>query len=298
MSHLLAICHCVSAFHPGAGVSVSHLDLPVQREKGSDLPMMQGSGFKGALRAVARGVLEKDVLNQVFGPEPEAAHEHAGAARFTDLRLLLFPVKSLKGIFTWISSPAVLARFQRELSFFGFKGLKDFEELRNSFDNLSDEDALVTSSCKILLDDKLVLEEFAFNARKEDALGKVAEEIAGLVFPQEPFFKDLLAHNLVIVSDTVMASFAEFSMEVVTRIKINPETGTVDTKTGALWNEENLPAESVLYGFVLTESAPKGLSAKKVAETVKKLAGLHQFGGNATVGRGLVRLNFYGEELS
>ena len=100
---LLVFMHCLSPFHPGSGTSVSYIDLPVQREAGTGLPVMQGSGFKGALRHRADREWKKEQVKTIFGPEPQEAHEQAGAAYFTDLRLLFFPVRCLKGIFTWVT---------------------------------------------------------------------------------------------------------------------------------------------------------------------------------------------------
>ena len=41
--------------------------------------------------------------------------DYAGAG-LSDARLLLFPVKSMKGVFAWITCPRVLNRFISELS--------------------------------------------------------------------------------------------------------------------------------------------------------------------------------------
>ncbi len=300
--NFLAFLHCLSPFHPGSGTSVSYIDLPVQREVETGLPIMQGSGFKGALRHLAEARWGKDshFVTQIFGPQHEKGHEHAGAAYFTDLRLLLFPVRSLKKLFTWISSPQVIARFIRDALAFGFK--IDLDTLPQ----IGENEALVTNENELLLDsdekDKktLVLEEFAFIPKRENkVIPKIASFIADKVFKNDQFFKNHLKKNLVIVNDSIFRGFTKFSMEVITRIRINSETGTV--AEGALWNEENVPAESIFYGFVMASdsfsNSKDKLSAKKIAQKIKELAGVCQFGGNATIGRGLVNLIFeYTEE--
>ena len=68
--------------------------------------------------------------------------------------------------------------------------------------------------------------------------------------------------------------------------------GEVTVKKGALWYEENLPAESLLYGILGVDQPhdDSGLSDTGAAFT-EHLGNdaLIQIGGKATVGRGLVR---------
>jgi CRISPR-associated protein Cmr4 len=89
----------------------------------------------------------------------------------------------------------------------------------------------------------------------------------------------------------------EMYTEVVTRNKINDETGIVET--GALWVEEYLPRESVLYSTVFTvkpfKKSPKLVSETDVLNFIA--TGQHcpkymWIGGNITTGKGMVRLQF------
>src|SRR5690349_13579567 len=82
--------------HVGTGSGLSSVDLPIQRERITQYPMIQGSGLKGKLRATAMaaaqnsdGWTSEDVA-AVFGPEKEGS-EHAGALIVGDARILLFP---------------------------------------------------------------------------------------------------------------------------------------------------------------------------------------------------------------
>ena len=81
--------------------------------------------------------------------------------------------------------------------------------------------------------------------------------------------------------------------EVVTRTKINNETGTVES--GALFTEEYLPQESILYSLVMASPEFKkgGMTAKSVMDYFEKeLSLVFQLGGNATLGKGLLRKVF------
>src|SRR5690242_12732084 len=92
--------------HAGVGSGLSGIDLPIQRERTTQYPMIQGSGIKGKLRAALEGnrdgltPAEKEMADIVFGPPSTngGGSDHAGALITGDARLLLFPVRSLNGV--------------------------------------------------------------------------------------------------------------------------------------------------------------------------------------------------------
>ena len=65
---------CETPLHAGSGSSVSYVDLPIQREKHTDYPIVQASGVKGAFRDWASKLAGAgrlpDLIKEVFGPEP------------------------------------------------------------------------------------------------------------------------------------------------------------------------------------------------------------------------------------
>ena len=116
--------------HAGTGSGLSSIDLPIQRERATQYPMIQGSGIKGKLRASFADALDEDreiskedkekreeTINVIFGPPSTngAGSDHAGALVAGDARLLLFPVRSLNGVFAYTTSYDVLSRFRREI---------------------------------------------------------------------------------------------------------------------------------------------------------------------------------------
>src|ERR1700692_1642980 len=84
--------------HAGAGSGLSSIDLPIQRERATQYPMIQGSGIKGKLRASFEGNREDltpeaiEMVDIVFGPPTTngAGSDHAGALVAGDARILLF----------------------------------------------------------------------------------------------------------------------------------------------------------------------------------------------------------------
>src|SRR5215472_5035767 len=104
-----------SPLHAGVGSGLSSIDLPIQRERTTQYPMIQGSGIKGKMRAAMEGnrkELPPDqrlIIDTLFGPPAKPADDekhisgsdHAGALIFGDARSLLFPVRSLSGVFAY-----------------------------------------------------------------------------------------------------------------------------------------------------------------------------------------------------
>src|SRR5438128_1522479 len=139
--------HAQTSLHPGSGTALGTVDLPVQRERHTMWPTIPGSALKGILRDACRERIANDqtldldnlerfddklderaerkgsrrqradatlLLNEVFGPPAGSSGDFAGALSLTDARLLAFPVRSLKGVFAWVSCRGVLDRLARD----------------------------------------------------------------------------------------------------------------------------------------------------------------------------------------
>src|SRR6266699_5707264 len=103
--------------HAGVGSGLSSIDLPIQRERTTQYPMIQGSGIKGKLRATAEyAKFPEEDIKVLFGPTATGVgDDYAGALIAGDARILLFPVRSLSGVFAYTTSYDVLNRFRRDL---------------------------------------------------------------------------------------------------------------------------------------------------------------------------------------
>ena len=304
---------CESPLHAGTGSDLDFIDNPIQRERHTGYPKIESSSIKGALRerfsAPNRTEME---LAIAFGPDnPKPGEERQGSLGFTDARLLLFPVKSMKGVFAWVTCPSVLQRFQVDMQ--RLRAQADFE-IHNLPQVPSDQVVLFSDDLVIKNqagNRNVVLEEYAFtcNAPATDICVGTAEIplndwLANHIFPVSAqdlrlaYWNHLLRNNLLIISDTDFADFAELTTEVITRNKIDPNTGTV--ASGHLFTEEYLPADSVLYSLVMAhpeftfKGEKQGLSADEILGYFKdQLSIVHdnsfQAGGNATIGKGLLR---------
>jgi CRISPR-associated protein Cmr4 len=274
--------HALTGLHPGSGAAVGVVDLPVQRERHTQWPMIQGSSLKGVLRDACRrkSKEEKDKFFTVFGPDTDDAGAHAGALALTDARILAFPVRSLRGVFAWITCPAVLERLDRDLELTRGPKLNKIPDVRK------EQAAYEKSSDLNTGEDKLILEEFEFTC--SGSADYVANWIADHAVKDEATQKRLKSH-LAVLHDDDFSHFVCHATEVSARIGLDYQTKTVEG--GALFYEEFLPPETLFYSIVLAEDGRRdksNISAAKVMEYLKgNMPDFLQIGGNETIGKGI-----------
>ena len=278
--------------HVGAGASLSSIDLPIQRERTTQYPMIQGSGIKGRLRAsAANSIKDTTLVSAIFGPDSRTgnASEHAGALITGDARILLFPVRSLSGVFAYTTSRDVLARFKRDFERSG--GILPWHIPASS------SGALITSESVIQANDTLVLEEFSFSAQPDAQVDAIANWLALYALPDldaDTYWQNKVRNSLVILPEEDFRDFALYATEVVTRIRIDRETRTVEG--GALWTEEHLPSDTLLYApLYATDARVKSstrLSGRQILEAARPASNYLQLGADETVGRGIVHLRW------
>ena len=307
-SSSLLFLHAQTSIHPGSGSSVGVVDLPVMRERHTGWPIIPASSLKGVLRDKARenaranhGNSRKKANEEDgfvlagFGPgKVDESSGHAGALTFTDARILLYPVRSMKGIFAWVTCPGVLQRFNRDLK------IADCQEIplphivsANKASVTSDKSPLlVTDPTAATKNQKLVLEEYDFTA--ESFCQELANIIADAVFGDE-YSKTKCKSSLVILNDDDFTHFVKNATEISARIALDYEKKTV--KEGALFYQEFLPAETVFYSAVLSSDSKYKDFLKTSTELLGELKTLIdnkilQIGGDETTGKGLCRAKF------
>jgi len=307
---------CETSLHAGSGSDLGIVDLPIQREKHTQFPKIESSSLKGSIReafeqrmdnipegittaftGLNNGNYIKEGIFSTFGPDESEEEAHAGALGFTEARLILFPVKSMLGVFGWITCPQVLQRFIDDL------------RLCNPLKNV--ENKAPSNSQLFVQGGKVVFEEYTFSIKKEadGNCSKLAAWLADHILPSEKeydFWREKMKKDIAVIPDNDFRDFVTLSTEVIARTKIADKTGTV--VTGGLWYEEYLPTDSILYSLVLAspifkKDSEKGIfkqNGKKEEDLVmaffeKGLPEIIQVGGNATIGKGIVRTNIYME---
>ncbi|HBJ81390.1 type III-B CRISPR module RAMP protein Cmr4 [Pseudothermotoga sp.] len=270
MNSKVFLMYAETELHAGKGMDIGVVDLPIQRERTTNFPIIQG--VKGALRAnINDSGFDKE---KIFGSEPgEGQGTKPGTIAFSEAKILLFPVRNPEKLFVWVTCPLVLIRF-----------LKNFEEkyLIERIENtqINDSEAVTSDS-----QSSIWLEDIKLTARKLDWLSEFAERLSTQANDIN-YIKNKLKKDIVVVNDNVFSQIVETMTNVIPRVRINREKGIVET--GALWYEEYLPQDTVMY-FVARETVySKENELNLLGEVLKDK--VISIGGKETLGKGLVNL--------
>jgi len=298
--------------HMGTGTDLGIIDMPIQRERSTSFPKLEASGLKGSFREVFEKIVKEknakkemqstQVLEDLFGPAPENMkddNDRASALGFTDGRILFFPVKSVKDVYALVTCRTVLNRFIDDINMCQETKLPFIQNVS------SDKTTIYSKDSKLLLNsDKIILEEYVFNVEEMNADEKRVID----------FLYNLLSHyyddkilfpksKLVILPDDDFRDFVKYSTEVITRTRIDDESGTVTR--GGLFTEEYLPVNTIMYSLVLATPIflTKTIKEKSIIGNdefdevnnilkffTDNLPTIIQLGGNSTLGKGLVKV--------
>lgn len=307
--HRLLLYHTLTPLHVGCGQEVGIVDLPVIRERVTGYPYLPGSGTRGALRER----FPEKRRNLFFGPEVgdgEGAR-YAGCVSVHDAKVLLFPVRSDRKVFLWLTCPAVLERFRRDLEVFtpGVEDLRPPEELVSL--ELDEESFLGAS--QLANDGEVVhLEEFAHRSAGGEGASQARPSLDRWAKALSSRLDlEVLSSRLVLVTDRVFHHFVRFATVVQQHNRLS---SAKTVHRGALFSVEAVPPEAVFYGFFGAsrsrwpegeEELPAAMEPKAVlSEVVDGLARnggsgprtiLH-LGGDESTGLGLTRLLWLGSE--
>lgn len=292
----LLFLHALTGVHPGGGTALGVVDLPVQRERHTQWPIVSGSSLKGVLRDACRQSLgggneSRNLFHAAFGPEIDNASDFAGALSFTDARVLAFPVRSLLGVFAWVTCPAVLARFNRDTKLLAGSGNPP-----STPSAVNRGEAICPEKSDLLIDGKnLLLEEFEF--RRAGGGDKIAAHLAELAVT-DGATADRIRRNLVVLNDDDFTHFVRHATEVIARIGLDYETKTARDK--ALFYEEFLPPETLFYAVVFaTDSRSKQIErdAAAMLDLLREnTPDIVQIGADQTIGKGLCAVKILARE--
>lgn len=279
--------HTLSPLHVGIGQMDDIIDLPIARMQSTGIPILPGSSIKGVLRdACTQDGAPPHEVSAAFGPETENASEHAGAVMFGDARLLCLPVRSFYGTFAYVTSPLLLQLAARDLAVCEKKPPAPVPNI------LGQNTGFITPSSAIQKEKMVYLVDLDVKVNDDQNTQAWAEYIANAVF-STPEEKTAFQKRFIIVHDEIMTFLWETGTQVDTRVRLDSKTRTV--VEGALWMEESLPPETILVAVANIGKARDKKTQwdeNKVKEFVfgtnnERVA---QFGGKATVGRGLCRV--------
>lgn len=250
-----------TAIHAGTGQNNGVIDLPIQREVHTGYPCVYGSAVKGAFRAhaeVRKQWGKAGKIEAVFGAAN--ADGNASNVSMTDARLLLFPVRSLTGHFKLVTCPAILERLKRDMQMMDMAAVFNIPKVQS-------QQVASTESGDIFLEEFKFAQISGIDQALVDALIQLGANAN-------------LSEQLIVMGNDDFAWFAKNATAIAAHIAIESEAKRV--KPGALWYEETLPADSLLYTMLLG-------SKVHVDDVLGMFAGdkhFVQIGGNETVGMG------------
>ena len=258
------------------------------REHNTGWPVVFGSAVKGALRAKAELMrMDNDLLTTLFGPDTDNAADHAGSLLISDARLLWLPVRSLTTQFRYVTCPDLIARWQRDQQRAGLISTAI------KLPTITENEALVAEMTK-----DLFLEEYVYEPRNTGFdMTALITQLAALSGRSE----GEIAQKLTVVSNDQFALLCRAAIPVNAHIAIDNATKTV--KPGALWYEESLPAESLLYVLIGAHHSRNKQFEKSAAELLKEvraelfLVPYLQLGGNETTGMGWCKVEIQKEAV-
>ncbi len=288
----------VTPIHAGTGQDLGIVDMPIQRESHTNIPKIEASSLKGSIKQqlLIANNGERVNIERLLGKDKD--NDKASIISITDAKLLFFPVRSAINVYSLITCPFVLKRYYDDLEFTCTNDqnrikLSNFIEQLEKCIPLDTGEYLSFKDNKN--DEKMYLEEYEYIAKNPniELKEKFINSFKGT-------FEHLLKENIkrvLILSDEDFIDMVSMYTEIITRNKIDIETGVA--KGTALFQEEYLPAESILYFIALAREEFKESKANNGLNDLNDLNEFSKFlekenyfqvGGNGTIGKGFIKL--------
>jgi len=277
-----------SSLHVGTSEQGRVIDQPNARDEATGYPMIPSGSLRGSLLAAARKRCPKEQIVWAFGTPPGSNVEQEGLLKFTPARPLLFPIRTLKGVFAWITCPATVVAWRAEIEAAG----GDVSELPQPVASGEEQAVRIAPESPAQTPDgKVVLEDVSFPTTADVDVLLLGQWLGDRAISQEPaydFWRRRLARGIVVVADDVFSFFVQQRTPVVRRVAIDRRTGTA--QQGAMWSVEMLPPESLLYTVVSADGeAIAGPVPRNAVNWLKGLAiARFQIGAGRTYGNGIV----------
>ena len=260
---LLLSLYFETPLHTGASGALSCIDLPVQRERTTQWPVILASEVRAALRRA----LGDDAAAKLLGVSESDQDRRVSVG---DARLLLFPVRSSVAPFLWITCPAVLSRLRRDLE-------RTIGAPIGSLPSLGAEEMLVSSNWSHG-SDAFALEDIVLTPKQGWDAGPLLKLLPSAA-AYEGFGGEVDA-SVGVVSDEV------FGFLVRTATEVSPAAAA---NGGGICYQELVPSDALFYVPILSMAG----SGKTQSHPPSPLVGLEdqlgshlQLGAGATLGRG------------
>jgi len=267
----LLILRAVSSIHTGVGRRGGIIDLPIQRDE-HGFPCIFSSSIKGALKTALLNAFinicgdfetARRAVMALLGPDPEEGESFESSIAILDAYLLAMPVRSLKGVYVYVTSPYLLERFAERL---------ELLENYNTSSSIKQETQEITSkSLKSCIQELLRKVGHGHAICVNDCEKVSITEIGGALLVDEflleinsvknqscSILKNLvgklkLEKPLLILDDEDAKMVINRGLLRLTRVRLSRETKTVSTGP---WTEEYLPPKTILHTVILYKKPP------------------------------------------
>lgn len=292
------IFHALSPLHFGTGVALGSIDLPISREANTALPNAPGSGIKGVVKDFLRDQYcrpgsgqshDEKRYRHALGVDPgmQESERAQSALSFSDGLLLAFPVRSLCGVFAWVTSPYGIHRLRRVLA-----QVPAAPAVNTGCCATAAGANLAANGHVYLHDLKLVANDTASHI----VVATLAAALAKLIFPGAENDAAVQAERanftarFAVVSDEDWVHLTTVGCEARMRNALQP--GGKIVQDGALWSEEYAPVETIFWGTLMADQINGRKAEDTLADFCQRFGPERsaQFGGKATVGKGVARL--------
>ncbi len=263
----------ITNMHVGSGdVNFGVIDNLIQRDVVTNLPTINSSSLKGALREHFENYkAESKLVKYIFGASAKDSDSSSGKYKFFGANLASIPIRSNKKPYFRVTSPSILNEFKYMLETFGIES-KESEELKKLIEQIEqnkDKNIIFEDIDGVILEDYKVEEIL-----KSDLITENIQKLFG--------------ENLAILKDSDFNEFCE-SLPVVARNHL--ENG----KSQNLWYEEIVPRETKFYFFISIPTHLDNQDMKELTtfdESFNNIIqeNIIQIGANASIGYGYSKI--------
>lgn len=281
----------ITPVHAGIGRG-GIVDLPIQRDE-YGYPQIYSSSLKGALKTTLLNAFIENLGNYdkarkavvaLLGPEPEEGESFESSIAILDANILTMPVRSLRGVYVYVTSPLLLRRFCDVLDLVEKyqgknKGQQETKEQSQGKNQGQQETKDQSQSSGLKSEDlRKCIEQIekklpkghavCVGDNKEECESIKLKELEDKVLLVEEVFLEIkddlcdkdqntlkqlkqelrLEKPLLIFHDDIVNEVIDRSLIRLTRVRLERETKTVG---GGPWIEEYIPPSTVLYTAVL-----------------------------------------------
>jgi len=267
MKTLFYKIEALTNLHAGSGdANYGVVDNLIQRDVVTELPVIHGSSFKGAIKEHFEGVWENESdknekINYIFGD-----NDNSGNYRFLPALLLAIPLRSNKKPYYIATSPATIKELLRMTEDLGFSLDK---EIKDTLEKLSKES--ITGNPKIFaITTGLAIENFeSFDNLKIELNSKTKE------------FLGVMDDNLILLNESDFKTITNNSnLPVIARNQL------VNGESKNLWYEQVVPRKSIFWTAIVIPDSKKYLT-----DFEKGLKEYVHIGANASVGYGFTKIS-------